>query len=395
MQLSPIKKKAAFRIAAATLSVFITLLLLETLSHIYIYFFLPPRTHHDYRKQRPAPYADASYFSDEFIAESFEQPGGWQYPENTRLIIPNDYSGVHFNTKNGLRVTANQPTSYQNTIFLFGGSTIYNSEVPDHHTVASYLQALFSLHYGDNYAVDNYGTTTVTIAQQLERLRTCSPHSGDIVVFYDGVNDIYQSVFYANPEETMIQRNRRTVQGMPLPQRFLLRLSEKSAFAGLFLEPINRSMPPHLVDEPYLDELLASLRSRFMDSVYNANAFSTSHGAVFFHFLQPHLFSDDKYSDYENQLIQNSFIVPAGVKEAFQIGYPELKTATAELSETIYSYDLSDVLNERPEGVEFYLDSCHVTHRANQIVAEKIFDRIKQVIARNKSNSSTSTSNGE
>ncbi len=369
-----------FRVIVPIFSVAILLSALELFTRLYLAVFPLPQTAFDFRKERPAPYADATYFSKEFIYESFQQPGGWQYPKGTQLIIPNDYKGSHFNVANGKRFTAFQPESHQNTVYLFGGSTIYNSEVPDHLTVASKLQLLFNEYYGSTYAIQNYGTTTVTTAQQLERLRTCFLKPGDIVIFYDGVNDIYQGLFYANPEKTMIQRNRQAIKDMSFLQKSMLALSRKSKFAQLFLDPIDRSMPHHLSDKVRMNQILGSMKAQFISAIKDANDYSSKNQAIFFHFLQPHLFSNETLSEYEKQLSKNFFIIPRGIKEAFLIGYPELKTATTELSASIPSYDLSNILNEHTNSEEYFLDNCHVTHKANEIIARKIFDALRTYV---------------
>ena len=95
--------------------------------------------HRQFRSTQPAPYRDAPYFSREFVAESFAQPGGWGTPEGTRRVIPNGFAGTHFHAANGRRRTAFQPEASERTAYLFGGSTMYSSEVPDEHTIASNL----------------------------------------------------------------------------------------------------------------------------------------------------------------------------------------------------------------------------------------------------------------
>ncbi|HEY7160549.1 MAG TPA: SGNH/GDSL hydrolase family protein, partial [Acidobacteriota bacterium] len=247
-----IRKEVLFRIITPLISIVVLLALLEFSARLYLTEFSPPRNHYEFRKTCPAPYKNASYFSEKFISESFHQPSHWIYPKGTRLIIPGDYQGTYFNVKNGLRVTTSQPRNFKHTVYLFGGSTVYDSEVPDDLTIASQLQSLFNSRYGDEFIVQNYGTTTVTIAQELERLKTIQPKPNDIVIFYDGVNDIYQGLFYANPQETMIERNRRAVKEVNLFRRIQLnvyqRWYEQSSLVQIFFDPINRSFPAHLND---------------------------------------------------------------------------------------------------------------------------------------------------
>ncbi len=377
---TPVRKQTVYKVLVPFLAIAIFLSALELCARLYLEVFALPRRDYDYRKKQPAPYKNAPYFSREFISESFKQPGGWQYPKGTRLIIPNDYSGTYFNVRNGTRVTAFQPEKFENTVYLFGGSTIYNAEVPDDLTIASQLQLFFKAHYGDRFIVQNYGTTTVTVAQQLERLKALVLKPKDIVVFYDGVNDIYQGLFYASPEETMIERNRRAAAEVSPARRVLFALyarGEKwSSLVRLCCDPTNRSVPPHFADAAFLDQLLVSLKLRYKQTIEAAAARATKSQAKFYHFLQPHLFASNTFSEYEKQLLQNHYIVPRGLKEAFQKGYPALKAAIRQLPETIPSYDLTEILNKRPSDSEYFLDSCHVNHEANRVIAAAIFGYI-------------------
>ncbi len=374
-------REIAFRFTTPILSIVILLTVLELFAGSYISAFSLPQTHYDYRKEQPEPYTDAAYFSKEFINESFRQPAGWKYPKNTRLIIPNDYHGTHFNIIDGKRSTDFQPNRHENSVYLFGGSTIYNSEVPDSLTIASQLQLLFNKHYPSKYIVENYGTTSVTTVQQLERLKTLSSfRPDDIVIFYDGVNDISQGIFYANPVETMIQRNRRSVKELSLINKIMLYLYNKSKLVKLFFDPINRSEPEHLSDAIFINQLLDSMKSRFKKAIKEARDYSIKNKARFFHFLQPHLYSDEVFSKYEKQLRLNYYIIPKGIEKSFSIGYPALQNATIELSKVTNSIDLTDTLNERPHDEEYFLDSVHVNHKANEILAKYIFSSIHSII---------------
>jgi lysophospholipase L1-like esterase len=227
--------------------------------------------------------------------------------------------------------------------------------------------------------VQNYGTATVTVAQQFERLKALVLKPKDIVVFYDGVNDIYQGVFYANPEETMIERNRRAVAEVSPVRRVLFALylrGEKWSSLVRCCDPTDRSVPPHFATPAFLDQLVASLELRYKETIGAAAAHATKSRARFYHFLQPHLFATETLSEYEEQLVQNPYIVPRGLKEAFQKGYPALKAAIRQLPEAIPSYDLTEILNKRPSDSEYFLGSCHVNHEANRVVAAAIFGYI-------------------
>jgi hypothetical protein len=47
----------------------------------------------------------------------------------------------------------------------------------------------------------------------------------------------------------------------------------------------------------------------------------------------------------------------------------------------VRNYDFSNILNDRPPGVEYFLDAYHVNHEANQVIADKILDVLREIIA--------------
>ena len=339
-----------------------------------------PPTHKEFRIGKPLPYIDAPYFSKEFIDESFVQPGGWQYPDGTGLIIPNDYHGKYFNVSNGCRFTTNQPVNFINTVYIFGGSTIYCSEVPDEYTVPTQLQLLFNEHYGDRFIVQNYGTTTVTSTQELERLRLIRLKKGDVVIFYNGVNDIHQGIYYANPDETMIGRNRKVIKEMTSVSKALFSLSRRSYFVRRWLNPINQTnIPAHLKNNQELTKLLRSLYELYRTNIVNAELYVTQQKAFFFHFLQPNIFTRQQLSQYENRLLLNYELNPVGIDGAFRRGYPVLREVHNNLLQhgKLNLYDLTRIFDNREnETDEYYLDIAHVNHKANAIIAKEIFFKV-------------------
>jgi len=225
-------------------SVILALGLAEGGCRIYAAFAPPtPTTHYQFRLSRPPPYQNAEYFSRAFLNESFAQPGGWKTDPSFGWM-PHDYHGQYFNVSAGKRRTTDgpDPAKAKGRLLVFGGSTVYCSEVPDSLTLCSCLQRLLNEQGQGHYQVENLGATTVTIKQQLARLKLEMIEPGDIVVFYDGVNDVIQSIFYNNPEGTIIDESRKQLEGLSAFHRFLFkvhrRLAPYSAFVAVLLNPV-------------------------------------------------------------------------------------------------------------------------------------------------------------
>jgi lysophospholipase L1-like esterase len=314
-----------------------------------------------FRATQPPPYRGAPFFSAEFIDESFRQPGGWRPLPGTNAIVPHDFAGKYFTVENGIRRTTDAPAGASTAIYLFGGSTLYNSEVPDEHTVASYLQRGLVAAGFERYRVVNFGVTSVSTNQQVERLEVEPAAAGDIVVFYDGVNDVLQGVLYGNVGETIYGNDRSRSFG----QRLLYRLSKRSVAARYLLARANANY--EIADLAARVEWTAE---RFRANLEAAERIAAEKGARFIHFLQPTLYSLAERGDYESRLLTFGF-VPVQAEQAFLAAYPHLeRIVDARARHGAADFDLTAVFDGLDAPV--YLDGWHINHRGNAVVAERI-----------------------
>lgn len=314
--------------------------------------------HRPFRATQPPPYRDAPYFSQEFVAESFRQPGGWRPISGTNTIVPNDFRGTHFTVKHGVRRTTDVPRDATASVYLFGGSTVYGSEVPDAHTIASYLQRGLT-RAGFHHRVVNLGVTSINTRQQLERLELTALAEDDVVIFYDGVNDVLQGVLYGNAGETIVGNDR----SRPVTHRVLYRLSKNSVAARHLLTQFNAN---YKIRD--LSQRVASTEARYAANLAAAEHFARASGAGFIHFLQPNLYSLAKRGDYESRLLAFGF-VPVQAEQAFAATYPGLANVSARRARHGFAdVDLTAIFDDVTESV--YLDGWHVNHRGNEIVAE-------------------------
>lgn len=318
--------------------------------------------HQRFRLTKPEPYQNAAYFSKAFVDESFRQPGGWKTLPRTNLIIPNDFHGHFFNVENGFRVTTDIPKNTTKKIFIFGGSTAYSSEVPDGYTIASYLQRKLNSAGYTSYQVVNAGVTSVNTNQQVERLRITPTTKNDVVIFYDGVNDVVQGVLYGNAENTIVGNDR----SRPLWQKLLSKLAKHSVLARAMLSRMARNYSIHNLDSR-ISETLSRYRAN-LDATANI---ASERGTKFLHFLQPTLFTLAQRHAYEEKLLTHGFIPPQ-VEKAFNSTYPALEQIVNERAKLgLADYNLTSIFNNLDTPV--YFDFCHVNHVGNDAIATAIF----------------------
>lgn len=107
----------------------------------------------------------------------------------------NAFSGRFINvSQDGVRHTKKAHVAENaKKVFMFGGSTVWGTGVPDDKTIPSYVQSML----GDGYDVYNYGETAYVSTQELNALLflLAKGQVPDVVIFYDGVNDGYAGAY--------------------------------------------------------------------------------------------------------------------------------------------------------------------------------------------------------
>lgn len=321
-----------------------------------------PLSHVDFRMMQPEPYKDSHYFSSAFIRESFSQPGGHSIVPGTQIIMPNDYEGEFFNVKDGRRVTTSTPLDASSRLYLFGGSTVYCSEVPDELTIASQLQDLIN-DKGLGIEVVNMGVTTITTSQQLEQLRRLEFEAGDWIVFYDGANDAAQGIYYGNPDGQLAFAP-RDATAFVRAAKAVARVSATVRWAQSNFGFSNATFDAETIQET------ARL---YVSNLKAAAEITSAGGGNFYHFLQPTLASKAQLNDYELDLIgQKGVLVDPNLYKSYKVGYSAFRESG--LAELDWSVDISNAFDSLITSP--YLDIVHVNEIGNSEVAKAIFREI-------------------
>jgi len=377
-------KKLFINISLCIFTVILSIILIETCCRIYLKYYNKNRllTRWEFRLTQPKAYQYSNFFSKEFIFESMKSVSVKESP-NLDTIVLNDFNGKYINVINGLRHTTYRPKYPKKRIIMFGGSTLFSQEVPDWETIPSHLQRLVNSSENlKNYIVYNYGIVSMTAKQQTELLKKVSVKKDDIVIFYDGVNDIYYLVYNGYKDGWKPGRpSYRPVVKLMWYQRLMhflyLKFSNYSAAIKIFMDVYDRNIPITITDTKIFQDNLNQAIDSYFNAIVSSYKYVTNNGGYFFHFLQPNIFSMSKNSDYEKELIKNYLQTPPGIEKAFKIGYPNMIKAVEKLSNMgIKSYNISDLLNRRSDDEEYFLDFCHVNQTANRIIANKLFELI-------------------
>ncbi len=274
------------------------------------------------------------------------------------------------------------------TVMTFGGSTMFGAGVSDQHTIPAYLAAGFNRN-GRCVKVVNYGAgwwqSSQSLIQLIEVLkRGARPQ---VVVFYDGVNDVNVVAFGGVPggiapdvAEAFTQAFRRLEFGEPLSApggrwAAWAHIARQSLVVRTLADRLRPSRHKDLNNDfevPQSDVLkhVAALVDIYAANVRVVNALSKEYGFTAQFFLQPLLMVPGKpRTAAEAAAVKARTDVRTLDVTLFNLAYDAFKAHPYFRSLPNY-HDLSGVFDGMT--AELYGDSEHLNPEGNRIVAERI-----------------------
>ena len=267
------------------------------------------------------------------------------------LITIGDFDGSFIKIKDGRRVTVGSNGLRKQRVLIFGGSTVFCAEVPDLLTSSSQLQQLI-LENSFDFDVLNYGIPGLRIENQFNILKNVQDLGpGDVVVFYDGVNDLIR-VF-----EEGLNRHKNHSPWWQL-NSFAFAVEKRS------------SLFKHLSISGYVDnigvtnEYLDSGASQYIDGNWLkyeelSRELVRKTGADFVHILQPNWLTYKKLTESRSE--DKRFSDMRLIQEIF-------KSIAAQ---NPGMFDFSDRLNTLKDTPFF--DWVHLDEIGNKKIAEEMF----------------------
>ena len=267
-------------------------------------------------------------------------------------------------------------------IFMFGGSTLWGTGVPDGETIPSIVQS----NLGSEFDVYNYGETGWVSTQELNFLlyQLSIKNVPDTVIFYDGVNDGYAGAYSPavprDPQNLRMEKNAKKTKSTEL--KILFEVFEHSNYKWLF-DRIQAKLEGSRKPFGEWDKDVKSTIEANADGVidmYEAHirqvkALGKEYGFKAFFFWQPNLFSGTrKGSPYENKIIDRAS--PIWVESQRQVYLRAKKRLSTRESENIFF--VGDIFNQVPGPL--YIDWCHVSPSGNKIIANQICESIRSLL---------------
>ena len=325
---------------------------------------------------RPPPFHEDTSFEE--VVKQFNNSCNYPSPEivlhEGLPTYTQDFSCGGITLHDGYRLTTNQPQDSLFKVHVFGGSTVWGLGSIDRNTLPSTLQRQLNEYFPEKFLVTNHGFESLVAKQQLERLSRLKISPDDVVIFYDGGNDIWLGGLYGTPSGTIIGYNQES-RLVILVFNFKIWLSKNIATYSLLSRLKNRfllgenngdlSCPISETEAVRNSEAGSDLYLKYIEDADNLVKRS---GGKFFHFFQPTLLALENPTEYEQIVIDKT---PC-YKEA-QAAYRIYKFRYAQLSQqNNNAYDFSDYFS----GRDLFFDWIHVGARGNQIMGQHIFDTL-------------------
>ena len=290
-----------------------------------------------------------------------------------------DFSCDGITIQDGLRLTVDSPVNPSKTIHVFGGSTVFGTGSKDGETIPSYIQKILNSN-GLNVAVKNYGFMTLVASQQLAALKAANLRIGDIVLFYDGGNDAFNSFVYGSPEGTIIgyNRNNRIAFALVKARHYLQLNSALYRSLGALKADISGKNSPSdaQCSEIPNDSSQDSYVNHYFGVLADAKSYAKSKGAQFFHSFQPILGSSNGLSkDESSRLLEllNVDGIARCTQENLLSYYSKLSENYDKYLREVNGLNLSNVFAGSTSSFSArYIDWIHMTPVANKKIAEKL-----------------------
>lgn len=392
------KKSSALRsIASALLATLLWLVVLEVGFRIAEYFHHRAQSH-AWNQEKSATLASL-YAAYPWGADYLKESARYNY--NPRYQAFEEFRMMPFDGKtitvgdDGYRYVPHRHREAKAIVEVFGGSTIAGSGVADQATIPAFLQDRFNERPGSRINVDNHGVggwvnaqETVALTEELKH-----GHVPDVVIFYDGVNDMVRAAqnleagttwfkrgltdfFLGNDALVDMVATRRDWPGSHLFGFIFRKLRDHGIHVRFipFLElgAYDMAWPlyheyAHLSEERR-DQLADATIANYLDNVRFVQRLAALYKFDVYFFWQPMLYpsaTKKTLTPFEQHALQGE---PYGYIDLAARVMPRIRRHPD-------IHDLSGALDDVKETV--FLDGAHLLPPGNERMADRIFDAVK------------------
>lgn len=283
------------------------------------------------------------------------------------------FAGVTLNVdEKGIRRTpdteCDQPTAYK--IFILGGSAMWGWGAPDWGTIPAYLQDELAAQREDPVCVVNLGENAFVSNQELVELvlRLRAGERPDLVIFYDGVNDVLAAHETGRPG---LHQNFRLIAGRVEARQspLLVWLQQLNTYQLAYR--LTRGGETRKLDRPPIDAptLAAEIVDNYLGTVDVVEGLAQAYGFDVFFFWQPYILLGSKpLTAEERAMVESPDMMLEQEPDLSALFTETYRRMPAQARERERLEDLSGLFDAR-EGLLWIDTWGHVTPVGNQMVA--------------------------
>ncbi|GAA0729686.1 hypothetical protein GCM10009430_40070 [Aquimarina litoralis] len=288
----------------------------------------------------------------------------------------------HSINNKGIRSTLNlnlKDSTSAIKIFCFGGSTMFGGGARDHYSIPSELSKLIYKSYPElNIEITNFGCHGYTRAMEnVQFLKEIAKNNiPDIVIFYDGVNEIISA--HQNNEAGLPTNafNRKKEFNLGYDYKNRIRLFLKSSNVFRLTKTLRAKLStgkfyPKL--DPRSDELAKDVASSYTSYVKISKALDSSYDFITFNFLQPVIYSKSQLTEAEKILAKQQDYY----ENLYDLSYDFIRKDSLMSKDSTF-VDISNTFDN--ESNTIYVDFCHTGEYGNYVVAQKMMKYLKPVL---------------
>ena len=265
-------------------------------------------------------------------------------------------------------------------IFMLGGSTLWGTGVRDEFTIPSLVGKNLS-EAGFNVEVFNFGESGYVNTQEVLELSLQLQRDNipSLVVFYDGVNDIFSAYQQGKAGIPQNEFNREKEFNSLYSKKKSLRVFFESLSTLSTFQFIIEISSPKQIQINYSGSEIENLTQSVID-IYNQNiklvfSLAEEYGFNTLFYWQPSIFDKKQLSDYEQQELEKvNYIQDFSEKVNSKLTHEELHYKSLNF------FDISEMFSN--ESTPVFIDFCHISEYGNSIIAERMTDDIKSVFNR-------------
>lgn len=318
---------------------------------------------------RPGPFKNDPEF-DIIFDKSCEKKIPPLITKDGEIFYQRDFSCGGVTYLNRRRLTLPKlKIQFSKTIHVFGGSTVWGAGSTDAKTIPSLIQAEF---LSKNLRVINYGMSSVVANQELQILNNNinDIKKGDIVIFYDGGNDFWNSVMQGNIGGTIVGFNQKNKLQLYLYEirNWLYRNSRTYLAISDVKHQRKKSLECLTKFDDAANRVLPAAKN-YVLSIMKAKKITEERGAHFLHFFQPTLFDSQQPTKYESELLNQNpcYSIAQRLKPEFNKVFLNLSKSSVNFSSIFINKDL-------------FWDYIHTSAKGNKETVNTMFPYINLLL---------------